>query len=93
MIEVYRLLTGMEGVHHSKFFQLSSSHARGEGCTRGLSKKLIKPSRWRTSLKGNRFAIRCIDPWNSLPNEVVSAPSIATFKKRYNLYVAQENHP
>ena len=45
------------------------------------------------SLKGNWFAIRCIDPWNTLPNEVVSAPSIATFKKRYDLYVAQENNP
>ena len=53
----------------------------GEGYTRGHSKKLIKPSHWRTSLTGNRFAIRCIGPWNTLPNEVVSAPSIATFKK------------
>ena len=53
MIEVYRLLTGMEGVRYSKFFQLSPSHARGEGYTRGHSKKLIKPSHWRTSLKRN----------------------------------------
>ena len=74
---------GMEGVHYSKFFQLSPSHASGGGdYTRGHSKKLIKPSHWRTSLKGNWFAIRCIDPWNSLSNDVVSAPSIATFKKR-----------
>ena len=64
----------------------------GEGHTRGHSKKLIKPSHWRTSLKGNWFVIRCINPWNSLPNEVVSAPSIATFKKRYDLYIAQENN-
>ena len=93
MIEVYRLLTGMEGVHHSKFFRLSESHARGEGYTRGHSKKIVKPDHWRTSIKGNWFAIRCIDPWNSLPEEVVSAPSIATFKKRYDLYVSQRSNP
>ena len=93
MIEVYRLLSGMEGVHYSKFFQLSESHARGEGYTRGHSKKLIKPNHWRTTLKGNWFAIMCIDPWNSLPEVVVSAPSIAIFKKRYDLYISQRNNP
>ena len=91
MIEVYRLLTGMEGVHYSRYFQLSESHARGEGYTRGHSKKLIKPNHWRTTLKGNWFTIRSIDPWNSLPEEVVSAPSIAVFKKRYDLHMSQSN--
>ena len=33
---------GMEGVHYSKFFQLSPSHARGEGYTRGHLKKANK---------------------------------------------------
>ena len=42
---------------------------------------------------GITFSTRCIDPWNSLPNEVVSAQSIAAFKRRYDLYVAQENNP
>ena len=92
MIEVYRLLSGMKGLHYSKFFQLSETHARGEGYTRGHSKKLIKPNHWRTSLKGNWFAIRSIDPWNSLPEEVVSAPSISTFKRRYDEYISQSNH-
>ena len=91
MIEVYRLLSGMEGVHYLKFFHLSESHVRGEGYTRGHSKKLMKPNHWRTSLKGNWFAIRSIDPWNSLPEEIVSAPSISTFKKRYDQYVSQRN--
>ena len=76
-----------QGLKIIPWTELSPRHARG------YSKKLIKPSHWRTSLKGNWFAIRCIDPWNSLPNEVVSAPSIATFKKRYDLYVAKENNP
>ena len=80
-------------MHYSKFFQLSPSHGRGEGYTRGHSKKLIKPSLLVTG-EGNWFAIRCIEDHGTLsPIEVVSAPSTATFKKRYDLYVAQENSP
>ena len=37
--------------------------------------------------KGNWFALRAIDPWNSLPESVVTAPSIASLKTRYYRYV------
>ena len=43
MIEAYRLLMGMEGVHYYKFFQLSPSHAAmqgGRGIQGVIQKKL-----------------------------------------------------
>ena len=33
------------------------------------------------------FTIRVVNPWNSLPTNVVNAPSIATFKERLDEYL------
>ena len=33
------------------------------------------------------FAIRVVNPWNSLPSNVVNAPSIATFKTRLDEFL------
>ena len=78
MIETYKLLHGYENIPPSKFFQRNNNGLRGH------SLKLRKPDHWRTTLKGNWFAIRVIDPWNALPENVVTAPTIATFKARYD---------
>ena len=92
MIEVYKLLGGLEDLDYRKFFRLSESHARGEGYTRGHSRKLLKPDHWRTTLKGNWFAIRCVDPWNALREEVISASTIATFKNRYDKHITRSDN-
>ena len=49
--------------------------------TRGHSKRLEKP-RVNTSLRMRSFSMRIINEWNSLPEEVVTAPSVNTFKNR-----------
>ena len=33
------------------------------------------------------FAIRVVNPWNSLPSNVVNAPSIATFKTKLDEFL------
>ena len=78
MIETFKILQGYDDIPLTKFFHLNINHLRGH------SKKLSKPDHWRTTLKGNWFALRVIDPWNALPESVVAAPSIATFKARYD---------
>ena len=47
---------------------------------RGHSKKLFKP-RHETDIRARSFATRVIEPWNSLPEGVVSAPSLFTYKR------------
>ena len=44
----------------------------------------IKSSRSSLDLKlGNtHFFFRVIDPWNSLPNQVVKAPTVESFERR-----------
>ena len=56
-------------------------HISRNTTTRGHSLKLsTQPSRldiWKYS-----FAVRVIRPWNSLPENVVTAPSVQTFESR-----------
>ena len=51
--------------------------------TRGNAKKIYK-MRARTERRRNTFKIRVADLWNSLPETVASAPSLDTFKNRFD---------
>ena len=49
--------------------------------TRGHHYKL-KKNRIKTRVRQHFFTNRIIDPWNSLPIQVVSAPNLKTFERR-----------
>jgi len=80
MIEVFKILKGFSKVKYSNWFKLAVN-----GRTRGHKYKLIK-SRSRLDIRKNFFSQRVINEWNNLPNEVVEAESINTFKNRYDKY-------
>ena len=50
---------------------------------RGNSEKIHK-GRARTEVRRSIFSQRVVDPWNSLPEEIIKAPSINAFKNRLN---------
>ena len=81
MIEVYKLLNGLEDIDYRKFFRLSNRRSRGH------SLKLEKVQ-CRTTLRANYFSLRVVNPWNALPQEVVEAPSISAFKSRYDRHIS-----
>ena len=81
LIETYKILRGHEGTDFTKFFKLR------EGNTRGHNWKLEKREQHKSQLRGEWFAIRVINPWNDLPDHVVDAPTIATFKTRLDKYL------
>jgi len=85
MIEVFKIMTGREDVDPEKFF----CRAEGRHGTRGHGYKLFKP-RCRTGLRANFFSQRVIESWNRLPTEVVYAPSICAFKRRYDQWRSNE---
>ena len=77
LIETFKILTGKEHVNCSKFFELADVTSG----LRGHSLKLFKP-RCRTTVRQNFFSLRIVNEWNKLPQDVVDASSINTFKNR-----------
>ena len=73
MIECFKYLSGIYEVN-TDFLVLADS-----GYTRGHSRKLKKLSS-KKSCRSNFFSRRIVNAWNSLPDSVVAAPSLNTFK-------------
>ena len=86
MIKSYKLVHHFEDIPYTCFFQLNTIRLRGH------SLKLLKPDHWRTTLKGNWFSIRVMNHWNALPESVVTALTIATFKARYDRHIKTPKH-
>ena len=70
---VYKIFNNIVDVDEQLFFERVTS------ATRGHSYK-IYPPRARLEVSKNCFHIRVVDPWNHLPDSVVSSPSLAVFK-------------
>lgn len=85
VIEVFIVLQGIYDPDTTHLFQLSDVTV-----TRGNSKKLFKP-RARLNVRKFFFTHRVIDSWNSLPDNVVEAESLNSFKNM--LDKLWENHP
>jgi len=76
MIEVYKILTGIYDSSVSQKLPLSS-----ESVTRGNSFKIIN-RRCHYDLRKYSFCNRVTNLWNTLPDVVVTAPSLNIFKNR-----------
>ena len=75
MIECFKYISGMYKVS-TNFIPLDSNSS-----TRGHSKKLKKLSAQK-SCRAEFFTRRITNAWNSLPEGVISAPTLNTFKNR-----------
>ena len=75
MIECYKHISGIYNVSGVLLPRADSTR------TRGHSLKLKKPS-VKTSVRENFFSIRIVNAWNSLPDDVVTAPTLNAFKNR-----------
>ena len=81
MIEVYKYLHGHYNISDLPFILEDSSR------TRGNSYKL-KKIRCHGLIRQSFFANRIFDLWNGLPNSVVDAPSVNSFKSRLDKHWA-----
>lgn len=75
MIQLFKILTGIEDINPESMFTYSSS------TTRGHSKKLYKP-RCLKGFRQHSFCIRCIEPWNKLSQKIVDSETVNEFKSR-----------
>ena len=75
---MFKIIHGIDDISCQKFVSFN------ENTTRGHSFKLNKP-RCLKSLRLNAFPARCIDNWNSLPDEVVRTEKLDSFKTRLDV--------
>ena len=86
MIEVYKILNG---VYDSRVTSGMLS-VSGQSRTRGHTQKLNK-YRSRIDIRKYFFTSRVVTIWNSLPEHVISAPSVNAFENRFDKFWT--NHP
>ena len=67
-IEVYKIINGLDRASISKFFTIMDETT----------------NRYRLNVRTNIFSNRVVNAWNSLPNGVVLAASLNSFKSRLN---------
>ena len=72
MIKFYKYMTGRNKTSSQKF-------ERHKATTKGNSMKLTKQQH-KTTIRGNYLTIRTVYTWNSVPEAVVTAPNLNTFK-------------
>jgi len=77
LIETYKILTEKENIEKEQFFQLSNNGY----FLRGHTIKLVV-TRSRLDIRKYFFSQRVVAEWNRLPEHVVTAPSVNTFKNR-----------
>ena len=77
VVEVYKILNQIDRIDPNKFFTMSNLP------TRGNSLEIFK-RRSRLKVRASVFSNRVSDVWNSLPNNVVTAGSLNSFKSRLN---------
>ena len=84
MIEVFKILNGIYNSNGENFLKLNSQIAERDG-TRGNSRKLFV-QRARLDIRKYNFSVRVARIWNSLPDSVVRADTLNTFKNRLDRF-------
>jgi hypothetical protein len=89
MIELYKILNDKYDREAAPFIKLWKDMAP-RVAARGDSKHLY-PQRAKYEMRKPSFAIRVVKSWNSLPEEIVSAPTTNTFKTRLDKYWSNQS--
>ena len=76
MIQCWKIFHGKCSISPTDLFTMAPQSG-----TRGHRYKLSH-IRAATDVRKRAFAIRCVGPWNALPDEVVSEENICSFKKK-----------
>ena len=87
MLEVYKILNGLEGVQEDKFFTRNSRIGRGHSFKLYKRRTRIAKLSNIANIAKFSFGNRTCDPWNQLPETVVSADNVNVFKNRLDNYL------
>jgi len=86
LIETYKILTDKEKIKSDqKFLKATTTELIGH------SLKLYKKSS-RLELRKHSFSQKIVDHWKKLPDDVVRAATISTFKRRLDTWMDRYGH-
>ena len=86
MIQVFKILHGIDRINPEHMFKRPEyTH------TRGHSLKLFTTHR-RLNVRGCFFSMRVIESWNSLPDSLVTASSVESFKSNLDKFWANKHY-
>ena len=74
LIQVFKILKGIDKLDYSRIFSLSNESTRGNGLK-------LKVKRYNTNQYGNFFTNSIVNKWNALPARVVNTDTVEKFKK------------
>ena len=80
LIFCYKLVHLLVDINAETFFTFASNHY-----SQRRSHRLLMP-RYRPNVRKWFFAVRTVNVWNALSEDIVSAPSLAIFKTRLELF-------
>jgi hypothetical protein len=84
LIEVFKILKGIEDVNEERFF------TRDKRCKRGHELKLFKPS-CHLDCRKYAFSNRVFNMWNNLPSDVIIASStVYSFKHKIDAFLVSQ---
>ena len=87
MVQVYKILNHKDNVDHKHWFRtIGDANIRSTRLA-DCSSNLIRVKVSKSDLRSNFFSQRVIAKWNDLPTQVKEAPTVNSFKQRYNNYV------
>ena len=86
LIEIYKIMRGIDKVDSQYLFPKV-----GESKTRGHRFK-VRGKRYKSVQRGNFFTQRVVCVWNKLPEVVVEAGTILSFKKHLDSYKEQRTN-
>ena len=81
LIEVFKILKGIERVDYKDYFEIISADSK----TRGHNLRLIR-KHCRLDVRKYFFSQRVIGSWNLLPQDVVDADTVNCFKNRLDKF-------
>ena len=90
MIETYKILNDKYDPKVSKFLSLHRDMVPDPTKVRGHSLKLYK-RKHSTMIRKQSFSFRIVEPWNSLPEKIVTAPSLNSFERRLDKFWSSQD--
>lgn len=82
LIQVFKFINSIDKIDYRKLFNISEA---SRPKTRGHCQKLVK-KRSRLELRKNFFSQRVVNTWNGLPQTVVDAESVNSFKNKLDKF-------